>query len=82
MLCGLAASGALAACNGPTAEDIEASLKAATIVAIPSADFERIEIVNPDLLKAKWTWQAKVEGRIYACDADDQMRLPSCQASS
>jgi ABC-type uncharacterized transport system auxiliary subunit len=77
-----AAATVLAGCNAPTQEDIDASLKSATASAIPGSDPARIEVLNPELLKAKWVWQAKVDGRAYACDADDQMRLPSCQATS
>jgi hypothetical protein len=77
-----AAAGVLAACNAPTQKDIDASLKSATASAIPGADPAGIEVLNPEHLKAKWVWQAKVDGKAYACDADDQMRLPSCQATS
>ena len=82
LFCTISAAVSLAACNGPTPEDIDASLKAATVSAVPGSDYDRIEILNPELLKAKWVWQAKVAGKPYACDADDQMRLPSCQAIS
>ena len=78
----VSASVSLTACNGPTPDDIDASLKAATVSAVPGSDYDRIEILNPELLKAKWVWQAKVAGKPYACDADDQMRLPSCQVIS
>ena len=78
----VAAAAVLAACNGSMQEDIDASLKSATALAIPGSDPARIEVLNPELLKAKWVWQAKIDGKAYACDADDQMRLPSCQATS
>ncbi|MDP3739249.1 MAG: hypothetical protein Q8R02_17800 [Hyphomonadaceae bacterium] len=78
----VAAATVLGACNGPTQEDIEASLKSATASVVPGSDPARIEVLNPELQKAKWVWQAKVDGKAYACDADDQMRLPSCQATS
>ena len=81
-VCAVMASASLAACNGPTPEDIDASLKSATASAIPGSDPAGIEVLNPELLKGKWVWQAKVDGKAYACDADDQMRLPSCQATS
>ena len=81
-LSAVAAAAALAACNGPTPEDIDASLKAATASAIPGSDPAGIEVLNSELLQAKWIWQAKVDGRAYACDADNRMRLPSCQATS
>ena len=77
-----AAATVLAGCNAPTQKDIDASLKSATASAIPGSDPAGIEVLNPELLKAKWVWQAKVDGRAYACDADDQMRLPSCRATS
>jgi hypothetical protein len=81
-LCAFAASASLAACSAPTQQDIDASLKAATASAVPGSNPERIEVLNAELLKAKWVWEAKVDGKAYACDADDQMRLPSCQARS
>jgi hypothetical protein len=78
--CAMASSLGLVACSAPTQEDINASLRAATASAVPGSNSERIEILKPELLKAKWVWQAKVDGKAYACDADDRMRLPSCQA--
>jgi hypothetical protein len=78
----LTAAAVLAACNGPAPEDIDASLKSATASAVPGSDPARIEILNPELLQSKWVWQAKVDDKAYACDADDRMRLPSCQATS
>lgn len=78
----IAAAASLAACSGPTQEEINASLKAATASAVPGSDVDSIEILSPELLKAKWVWQAKIGGKPYACDADDQMRLPACQATS
>jgi len=79
----LVASGSLAACSGPTPEETDNSLKAATALAVPvpASDFDKIEIVSKELQKAKWVWQARIDGKTYACDADDQMRLPSCQAA-
>jgi hypothetical protein len=82
VLCAIVASASLAACSGSTPRDIEASLKTATASAIPGSDPSRIEISGQELLKAKWIWSAKYDGKAYACDADDQMRLPSCQATS
>ena len=82
LLTALAAASSLAACSGPTQKDIDASLKSATASALPGTDPATIEVLNAELLKAKWIWQARVDGKAYACDADDQMRLPSCQATS
>ena len=78
--CALVASVSLAACSAPTPEDTDNSLKAATALAVPNSSAEKIEILSKELQKAKWVWQAKVDGKTYSCDADDQMRLPSCQA--
>ena len=80
-LCAFAASASLAACSAPTPEETDNSLKAATVQALPASDFEKVEILNKELLKAKWVWQAKVDGKTYSCDADDRMRLPSCTAT-
>jgi hypothetical protein len=81
VFCALVASAALAACSAPTPEETDNSLKAATALAVQNTNFEKIEILNKELQKAKWVWQARVDGKTYACDADDQMRLPSCQAA-
>jgi hypothetical protein len=81
MLCALVASAVLAACSGaPTAEEIEGSLKTATTVAVPDAKLQSIEVVNPERSAATWRWTARVGDKVYACDADDRMRLPSCEA--
>jgi ABC-type glycerol-3-phosphate transport system substrate-binding protein len=78
----IASAAVLAACGGPSTEDIDASLKAATASALPGSDYDSIQILNSELFPAKWVWQATVDGKAYACDADNRMRLPSCQATS
>jgi hypothetical protein len=77
----LASSVTLAACSGsPTTEEVDASLKAATVVALPGAEAQSIEVLNPERSAATWRWTVRIEDKVYACDADDRMRLPSCEA--
>lgn len=82
IFCALMASSVLAACSGPTPEQIDASLKTATATALPDAKDQTIEVTNSERLSSKWRWTAKVGGKVYTCDADDQMRLPSCETEA
>jgi len=80
---GLVVAAALSACAGAHSQgDYNASLKAVTAGAIGVADPASITVTGEARADAKWTWKASVAGRIYACDADDQMRLPSCVQDS
>lgn len=82
-LCVLASASAMSACSDPQASaDVEASLRAATASAIMETDVHAIEVLNPQRSAAKWTWQAKAGDRVYDCDSDDKMRLPSCRQTS
>jgi hypothetical protein len=82
ILGGVAASASLAACASPAPQDTESSLKTATAEALGGANPDAIEIINPAQTMVKWTWNAKHGGSTYACDADNQMRLPSCSVIS
>jgi hypothetical protein len=80
---GLVALGALAACAGAqTSEDYNASLRTVSASAIGIADPATITVSGESRATAKWTWKASVAGKTYACDADDQMRLPTCVQES
>lgn len=70
----------LSACVAPSLTDgeINAKLKQATAEAIAGATPATIKITAPERLPAKWQWKASVDGKSFACDADDHMRLPSC----
>lgn len=81
-LCALLAALGAAACGNSGPADVDASLKAATIVALPGADAARITISGSERHTAKWTWTATYDGAAYSCDADEQMRLPSCVPKS
>lgn len=72
----------LSACAAPSLTDgeITAKLKEATAAAIAGASPAAIEISAPERLPAKWEWRASFDGKSFACDADDHMRLPSCTA--
>lgn len=70
---------ALAACAGAqSAEDYRASLQTATAGVIGIADATSIAVTEEARVGAKWTWKAAAGGKSWVCDADDQMRLPSC----
>lgn len=66
------------ACESQPQQDVEASLKAATVTALPGLDEAKIAISASERSSAKWTWTATYEGKAYSCDADERMRLPSC----
>ncbi len=82
-LVGLALLVALASCgDAQTSEDYRASLRDLTAGALGVADAASIAVTEEARVNAKWTWKAAVAGVTYACDADDQMRLPSCVQES
>lgn len=82
-LCALVSASAMSACSdSQESADVEASLRAATASTIMEADVHAIEVLNPQRSAAKWTWQAKAGDRVYDCDSDDKMRLPSCRQTS
>jgi hypothetical protein len=68
----------LAACAAPAPADDQAGLHQATLEALPGIDATAIQISDAVRASSKWTWTATISGKSYACDADDQMRLPSC----
>lgn len=73
----------VAACAGAqSAEDYRTSLRDATAGALSVADAASITVTNEERVNAKWTWKATIAGVSYVCDADDQMRLPSCTQQS
>jgi hypothetical protein len=69
---------ALAACSAPDESQVLADLRQATATAMPDAPVDQIEISHQQRGAAKWQWQARFNGKSFACDADDKMRLPSC----
>ena len=74
----LAAPLIFAACAAPAPGDEQAGLHRATLDALPGIDGASVEITDAVRASSKWTWKVSVSGKTYACDADDQMRLPSC----
>lgn len=72
----------LAACAAPAVIDDEAGLRKATLEALPGVDATAIQISDAVRASSKWTWKVSVAGQAYACDADDQMRLPQCAPST
>ena len=68
----------LTACAAPAPGNENAGLHQATLEALPGIDATTFEITDAVRASSKWTWKASVSGKTYACDADDQMRLPSC----
>lgn len=78
-LCALAASASLAACGSDSSpEKVQESLKAVTASALTDVDASGVEVVSSEQSAAKWIWTAKAGGKTYLCDADNLMRLPSC----
>lgn len=71
----------LSACAATPPEEVTPKLQAATAIAIQAPDASAIAITDPQSFPAKWQWRATFNGRTYACDADNLMRLPSCTAS-
>lgn len=72
------ASAALAACSEPTVADLETKLKTATMEALGNTDAADIVISKHDANSVRVTWEAKVDGKAFSCDADNLVRLPSC----
>jgi len=76
---GLLGLATLAGCAGAqSAEDYRASLRTVTAGVIGIADATSIAVTEEARVGAKWTWKAAAGGKSWSCDADDQMRLPSC----
>lgn len=73
---------AFASCAAPAPGADHNAIVQATIQALPGTDAAAIQISNAERLAAKWTWNASAEGKVYACDADDQLRLPQCIPST
>ena len=84
MFCAFLCATSVVACSTDTltSEEIDASLTAATVLALPGADAESIEVLNPQRSPTTWRWNVKAADKVYACDADNQMRLPSCSELS
>lgn len=78
----LAAPLILAACAAPAPGDDQAGLHKATLEALPEIDAAALEITDAVRASSKWTWKVSSSGKTYACDADDQMRLPQCTPST
>ncbi len=74
----LAAPLILAACAAPAPGGDQAGLHQATLEALPGIDAAAVEVTDAVRASSKWTWTVSVSGKTYACDADDQMRLPAC----
>jgi len=73
---------ALAACAAPAPGADHNAIVQATVEALPGTDAATIQISNAERMAAKWTWNASTGGKLYACDADDQLRLPQCTPST
>jgi len=73
---------AAAACAVPAPGADHNAIVQATIEALPGTDAATIQISNAERMAAKWTWNASAGGKLYACDADDQLRLPQCTPST
>jgi hypothetical protein len=70
---------ALAACTpAPTAAEMEAKLRSATVEALPGTDPTTVTISDQVAAPARMSWKASITGKVYMCDADEQVRLPQC----
>lgn len=74
----------LCACTGsaPSPEEIIASLQDATAIATSIENPQDISIEETQRSVSKWEWKAVHAGAIYACNADDRLRLPDCSRVS
>lgn len=83
LFCAVASVFSLAACDqGPSPAEREARLKEVSASAIAGAAAADIVISEESAGAAKVTWKAQAQGRTYACDADELLRLPSCKEAS
>lgn len=75
---------ALSACASgeQQAAQVDTGLKQATASAVAGAKAEDISVSQQVRKGGKWTWRAQYQGKTFACDADDEMRLPSCAATT
>lgn len=79
-LCAAVSMISLAACSdAPTPEERDARLREVSASAIPGAAPADIIITEETAGATKVTWKAQAQGRTYACDADELLRLPSCR---
>jgi hypothetical protein len=70
---------ALSACAvGAPMPTSEAKLREATVAAIQGVNPAQIVISEVNRQPAKISWRVTAGAKIYACDADDSYRLPSC----
>jgi hypothetical protein len=69
----------LAACLQPeTPAQAEAKVKAATASAIGGVEANAIVVSNIERGPARTAWRALTPQGEFDCDADEQLRLPSC----
>jgi hypothetical protein len=71
-----------AACAPANAVSREDRARAATASAIAGIQPDQIVIDQLTPPAARTTWRAEAGGRVYECDADDQLRLPDCRPVS
>lgn len=83
LVCAALAGAVLAACGtAQSPGQVRLSLQKATAEALAGVQASEVEVVTSERSPAKWTWRARANGAAYTCDADNQMRLPSCVAES
>jgi hypothetical protein len=66
----------------PSTEEVNASLQKVTASVLTGADPATITIEAPERFAAKWTWRAVHDGKAYACNADNLLRLPDCSPTT
>lgn len=77
------ASIALAACGDAQAPDeVAAKLRTATLEATGAAATQAVTVSGQQRTGSRWVWTATIDGRAYACDADNLYRLPACEPAT
>ncbi len=80
LIAALLAAGSLAACSPPpTAAEMEAKLRAATLKVTSSAANASITVTDQVETASRWIWNATVNGKAFKCDVDTFFELPACE---
>jgi predicted secreted protein len=60
----------------------DTSLQRATAMSVPgNVSLDRVAVSDVDRSLMSVTWRATINGRAYACSADDMVRRPYCSPS-
>jgi hypothetical protein len=70
------------ACSPSPIADKETLAKEATASVVAGATADQVSISQLESGAATTRWRAEAGGKIYACDADELLRLPDCRPAS